>query len=65
MGHFLLVRILQALSARAPGFEENARLPSFNECRSTSESKQSVFPGFYNKIRPELIDQKRQKTTSM
>ena len=29
MGHFSLVRILQALSARAPGFEENVRLPKF------------------------------------
>lgn len=53
-GVFLLVksdpgvfsRILHAFIARAPGFEENARLPSLNERISTSESKQRVFVGF-------------------
>ena len=29
--------------ARTPRFQENARLTSFNECRSTSESKQNTF----------------------
>ena len=28
------------------GLDENARSPKLNECRSTSESKQSVFRGF-------------------
>ena len=48
--------ILYVLSARAPGFEENGWLASFNECRSTSESKQSMFePGLStSNIREEL-----------
>ena len=40
---------------KALRFEENARLPRLNECRSTSKSKQSVFPGFSTKnIRADL-----------
>ena len=39
-------RIHHALSARASGFEEYARLPRLNECLSTSKSRQGVTPGF-------------------
>jgi len=49
---------------KALKFEENARLPRLNECRSTSKSKQSVFPGFSTKKYTGRFDQKRQKATS-
>ena len=40
---FLHPVIFQWNTSRAPKFAENARLPSFNECRSTSESKQAFY----------------------
>ena len=46
----LYSRTLQALSVFAPEFEGDARSTSFNECRSTSESKQSTFLGFLQEI---------------
>ena len=39
-----------SLPVDAPGFEESAHLPSLNECRSTSESKQSLSLGFLQEI---------------
>ena len=48
-------RILHALSTLASGFEENTQLLRLNECRLTSESKQSVFSGFSSRyVRAEL-----------
>ena len=39
-----------SLPVEAPGFEESAHLPSFNECRETSESQQSLSPGFLQEM---------------
>ena len=43
-------RVKNSLPVDAPGFEESAHLPSLNECRLTSESKQSLSPGFLQEI---------------
>ena len=56
---FLHPVIFQWNISRAPKFTENALLPSFNECRSASESKQA----FYKK-NIGRIDQKRKQATS-
>lgn len=46
---------------KALRFEENARLARFKECRSTSKSKQGVFPGFSTKKYTGRIGQKPTK----
>jgi len=49
-----------SLPVDAPGFEESAHLPSFNECRETSACLQAFFKKCMGRI-----DQKRQKITSL